>query len=101
MVWDMTTYAFAEGDAPDTVNPSLWRQAKLNNIHGLFEVTDDIYQVRGYDLSNISFIRGKTGRIVIDPLISMEAAVPDEDMVEARARARRLRRRDRGPVNIS
>ncbi len=74
MAWDMTAYAFVEGEAPDTVNPSLWRQAKLNNIHGLFEVTDDIYQVRGYDLSNISFIRGRTGWIVIDPLISMEAA---------------------------
>lgn len=74
MAWDMTTYSFAEGEAPDTVNPSLWRQAKLNNIHGLFEVTADIYQVRGYDLSNISFIRGERGWIVIDPLISMEAA---------------------------
>jgi alkyl sulfatase BDS1-like metallo-beta-lactamase superfamily hydrolase len=74
MAWDMTTYDFEVGDAPDSVNPSLWRQAKLNRIHGLFEVTDGIYQVRGYDLSNISFIRGETGWIVIDPLITVEAA---------------------------
>lgn len=74
VAWDMTGYAFVEGDSPDTVNPSLWRQAKLNNIHGLFEVSKGIYQVRGYDLSNISFIRGETGWIVLDPLISMEAA---------------------------
>jgi alkyl sulfatase BDS1-like metallo-beta-lactamase superfamily hydrolase len=74
IVWDMTKYGFAEGDAPDTVNPSLWRQAKLNMIHGLFEVTEGIYQVRGYDLSNISFVRGETGWIVLDPLITVEAA---------------------------
>ena len=73
-VWDMAAYDFIEGDAPDTVNPSLWRQAKLNNIHGLFEVVDGIYQVRGYDLSNVSFIRGETGWIVLDPLITVEAA---------------------------
>ena len=74
VVWDMTIYGFAEGDAPDTVNPSLWRQAKLNRIHGLFEVCDGIYQARGYDLSNISFIRGDSGWIVLDPLITVEAA---------------------------
>lgn len=74
VAWDMTAYGFAEGDAPDTVNPSLWRQAKLNRIHGLFEVCDGIYQVRGYDLSNISFVRTDRGWIVIDPLITVEAA---------------------------
>jgi alkyl sulfatase BDS1-like metallo-beta-lactamase superfamily hydrolase len=74
VVWDMTTYDFTEGEAPDTVNPSLWRQAKLNKINGLFEVVDGIYQVRGYDLANISFIRGDTGWIVLDPLITIEAA---------------------------
>ena len=74
IAWDMTSYAFAKGDAPDTVNPSLWRQSKLNMFHGLFEVTEGIYQVRGYDLSNISFIRGDTGWIVLDPLITVEAA---------------------------
>ncbi len=74
MAWDMTSYGFTQGDAPATVNPSLWRQAKLNAIHGLFEVAEGIYQVRGYDLANISFIRGETGWIVLDPLITMEAA---------------------------
>jgi alkyl sulfatase BDS1-like metallo-beta-lactamase superfamily hydrolase len=74
IAWDMTSYEFTKGAAPDTVNPSLWRQAKLNMIHGLFEVTDGIYQVRGYDLSNISFVRSDTGWIVLDPLISVESA---------------------------
>ena len=74
--WDMTTFDFIEAGAaaPDTVNPSLWRQAQLNNINGLFEVTEGIYQVRGYDLSNISFIAGESGWIVIDPLITVESA---------------------------
>lgn len=60
--------------APDTVNPSLWRQAQLNNISGLFEVTPDIYQVRGFDLANITFVRGNTGWIIIDVLTTKESA---------------------------
>ncbi len=56
------------------MNPSLWRQAQLNRVHGLFEVTSGLYQVRGFDLSNITFIEGKTGVIVVDPLISAEPA---------------------------
>src|SRR6187455_889830 len=51
-VWDTTAYAFEQGEAPPSANPSLWRQAALNNIHGLFQVADGVYQVRGYDLSN-------------------------------------------------
>ena len=74
IAWDMTGYDFVQGDAPDTVNPSLWRQAKLNGLNGLFEVVDGIYQVRGYDLSNVTFLRGETGWIVIDPLITVESA---------------------------
>jgi alkyl sulfatase BDS1-like metallo-beta-lactamase superfamily hydrolase len=74
VVWDMDAYRFVAGDAPDTVNPSLWRQATLNNEHGLFRVTDRIYQVRGYDISNITFVEGDTGWIVIDPLTSTETA---------------------------
>ncbi|MGI9603775.1 MAG: alkyl/aryl-sulfatase [Acidimicrobiales bacterium] len=74
VVWDMDRFAFIDGDAPDTVNPSLWRQEKLNNRHGLFELTDGIYQVRGYDVSNITFVRGDTGWIVIDPLTTTETA---------------------------
>ncbi|MBI1261998.1 MAG: MBL fold metallo-hydrolase [Rhizobiales bacterium] len=74
--WDMSTFDFIkEGSpAPDTVNPSLWRQAQINSIHGLFEVTRGIYQVRNFDLSNITFIEGDTGYLVIDPLISEEPA---------------------------
>jgi alkyl sulfatase BDS1-like metallo-beta-lactamase superfamily hydrolase len=72
--WSMAAYAFLDGDCPDTVNPSLWRQARLNALHGLFEVTPGIYQVRGFDLSNITFIEGGSGYIVVDPLISAESA---------------------------
>ena len=73
-VWNVPDFAFQEGDAPDSVNPSLWRQAKLNGIHGLFEVADGIYQVRGYDLANMNLIRGDTGWIVIDPMTTRETA---------------------------
>jgi len=73
-VWDIEQYSFVAGEVPDSVHPSLWRQAELNNIHGLFEVVPGIYQVRGYDISNISFIRTDTGWIVIDPLTVAETA---------------------------
>jgi alkyl sulfatase BDS1-like metallo-beta-lactamase superfamily hydrolase len=73
-VWDMPAYGFIEGEAPATVNPSLWRQETLNNIHGLFEVTPGIYQLRGFDLSNMSIIRGETGWILVDPLTTKETA---------------------------
>lgn len=74
LVWSQTAYAFLDSDAPDTANPSLWRDTQLNHIYGLFEVTDGIYQVRGYDMSNVTFIKGNTGWIVIDPLMSVECA---------------------------
>ena len=60
--------------SPDTVHPSLWRQAQVMTISGLFKVTDKIYQIRGYDLSNITFLEGKDGVTIIDPLISQETA---------------------------
>lgn len=66
--------------APDTVNPSLWRQSQLNGISGLFKVTDRMYQVRGQDVSNITFIEGDSGIIVIDPLISAPAAKASLDL---------------------
>lgn len=68
--WDINKYDFIEQGSvnPDTVNPSLWRQAQLNNIHGLFEVAPKVWQARGYDISNITFIEGDTGWVVIDPL---------------------------------
>lgn len=74
LVWSQAAYAFLENDAPDTANPSLWRNAQLNHISGLFEVTDGIYQVRGYDMTNITFIKGDTGWIIVDPLMSVECA---------------------------
>ncbi|MCQ2427753.1 MAG: MBL fold metallo-hydrolase [Clostridia bacterium] len=73
-VWSQSAYAFLEKDAPDTANPSLWRNAQLNHIYGLFEVTDGIYQVRGYDMTNITFIKGETGWIIVDPLMSVECS---------------------------
>ena len=74
LVWDLPANEFIKGEAPGSVNPSLWRQARLNNIHGLFEVTQGIYQLRGYDLSNMTIIEGKTGWIIVDPLTARETA---------------------------
>ena len=75
VVWDLSQYEFLEkSEPPDSVNPSLWRQARVNNIHGLFEVTDGMYQVRGFDVANITIIEGKTGLIIIDPLMTSETA---------------------------
>ena len=74
VVWNLDQYAFLNTDAPDTVNPALWRQAQLNLAAGLFQVTDHIYQIRGLDLSVVTFIEGDTGYIVIDPLVSQETA---------------------------
>ncbi len=75
VVWSLRDYAFLRGEeAPPTVNPSLWRHARLNMHHGLFQVADRIYQVRGFDLSNLTIIEGERGVIVIDPLISTEVA---------------------------
>ncbi|NUP36529.1 MAG: MBL fold metallo-hydrolase [Streptomyces sp.] len=73
-VWDLGAYGFLEGDCPDTANPSLWRQGRLAARHGLFEVTEGIYQVRGFDLSNMTVVEGDRGVLVIDPLISAETA---------------------------
>jgi alkyl sulfatase BDS1-like metallo-beta-lactamase superfamily hydrolase len=74
VVWNLEAYSYLDGEAPDTVNPSLWRQAQLCARHGLFEVTDGIYQVRGMDISNMTIVEGDAGVIVIDPLISAETA---------------------------
>ena len=73
-VWDMAPFAFETGECPPTVNPSLWRQAQLNSRHGLFEVTAGVFQVRGFDISNVTFIEGERGYLVIDPLTSAEPA---------------------------
>ncbi|KAF1052884.1 MAG: putative alkyl/aryl-sulfatase YjcS [Stenotrophomonas maltophilia] len=80
-MWNRQAYDFLDDKpAPDTVNPSLWRIAQLNNIAGLFQVSERIYQVRGLDLSNMTLIEGDSGLIVIDPLISAETARAGLDM---------------------
>ena len=73
-MWESDSYAFLSGDAPTSVNPSLWRQSTLVAKQGLYEVVEGLYQVRGLDLSNITFVEGDEGVIVIDPLISTETA---------------------------
>lgn len=74
VVWDNDTYAFLNGPAPASVHPGLWRQSTLAAKHGLYEVVPGIYQVRGLDISNVTFVETDTGIIVIDPLISTEVA---------------------------
>jgi alkyl sulfatase BDS1-like metallo-beta-lactamase superfamily hydrolase len=74
VIWDFDRFRFVEGDAPPTVNPSLWRHARLNKTIGLFKVVDGIYQLRGFDLANITLIEGKTGWIVLDGLSCRETA---------------------------
>jgi alkyl sulfatase BDS1-like metallo-beta-lactamase superfamily hydrolase len=74
VAWTMRDHAFIQGESPDTVNPSLWRMSTLNKVHGLFKVTERIYQVRGFCLANVTFVEGDTGIIVIDPLTFEEHA---------------------------
>jgi alkyl sulfatase BDS1-like metallo-beta-lactamase superfamily hydrolase len=74
VVWDLSAYDFLNAPPPATVNPSLWRQAQLLSKSGLFKVSDHIWQVRGFDISNITFVKGDTGWIVIDPLTTVEVA---------------------------
>jgi len=90
-IWDEQEYSFLKAEAPDTVNPSLWRQAQLNREHGLFQVAPSVFQVRGYDLANLTLIRGSEGFIAIDPLTSAETA----------AAALALARRHFGKVEIT
>jgi alkyl sulfatase BDS1-like metallo-beta-lactamase superfamily hydrolase len=71
---DFDAFKFVAGQAPDTVNPSLWRQAILNAQIGLFKVTEGVYQLRGFDIANITLIEGKTGWIVVDALTARETA---------------------------
>ena len=84
VVWDLEeykTFIDLNKSAPPTVNPSLWRNTQLVLLHGLYEVTENIYQIRGYDLTNITFVKGKTGWIVFDPLISPEPAKAALDLI--------------------
>jgi alkyl sulfatase BDS1-like metallo-beta-lactamase superfamily hydrolase len=72
--WDMRNYTFLDGSPVDTVNPSLWRQEQLNNIHGLFKIHPRIYQVRNFDLANMTLVKGSTGWIIIDTMLTRETS---------------------------
>jgi alkyl sulfatase BDS1-like metallo-beta-lactamase superfamily hydrolase len=75
VVWSLKPYAFLDDEAPaPTVNPSLWRQARLNRTHGLFQVSPRIFQVRGFDIANLTFIEGDTGLIALDALTVADTA---------------------------
>ena len=75
VLWNLGEYAFVDGElAPNTVNPSLWRMARLNMANGLFKVTDRLYQLRGFDIANMTVIEGASGLILIDPLTTAEVS---------------------------
>ncbi|MFT7598097.1 MAG: alkyl sulfatase BDS1-like metallo-beta-lactamase superfamily hydrolase [Acidimicrobiales bacterium] len=83
--WDVSRYDFIRNNVepPESVNPSLWRQARLNSNHGLFEVADGMWQARGYDISNITFLRGDTGWVIIDPLTTEATAAACLELANA------------------
>ena len=75
VIWNMDSYSFVkDAESPDSANPSLWRNTKLNANYGLYQVSDDIYQVRGYDISNMTFVRTDNGWIILDCLASSYTA---------------------------
>lgn len=84
-VIDLSSHDFvhASADAPSTVHPSLWRHAQVNHHHGLFEVVEGVYQVRGFDLANVTLIESDTGVIVVDPLSFVETAQAAMDLYRA------------------
>jgi alkyl sulfatase BDS1-like metallo-beta-lactamase superfamily hydrolase len=82
-VWNLDAYSFVSGPAPETVNPSLWRHMSHLKRHGIFEVTKNVWQVRGFDVSNMTVIRGATGWIIIDPLTTVEAATAAMELVNS------------------
>ena len=82
--WDLQSYGDLNRDAPDTVNPSLWRNTQLNAKAGLFEVCDGIYQVRGFDMANTTFIRTNHGWIVFDVLMCKENMKAAKELMENR-----------------
>ena len=82
--WDLQSYGDLNRDAPDTVNPSLWRNTQLNAKAGLFEVCDGIYQVRGFDMANTTFIRTDHGWIVFDVLMCKENMKAAKELMEER-----------------
>src|SRR6266446_4508421 len=75
VVWSLEPYGFlSDAEAPPTVDPSLWRQSRLNMNHGIFEVVPGVYQIRGLDIANMTLIEGERGVIVVDTLTSIEGA---------------------------
>ena len=82
VAWDMERYEFLESDDIDSIHPSMLRQSRLNMNFGLYEVIPGIYQVRGFDLANITFIKGKTGWIVFDPLTAAETSRAAKELVD-------------------
>lgn len=84
VIWSQAAYNFLDDyeEAPDTVNPSLWENTKNNHAYGLFEVCDGIYQVRGYDMANLTVIEGDTGWIIFDPLMSIECSQAAMQLIE-------------------
>ena len=84
VIWSQEAYRFVDDfeEVPDTVNPSLWENTKNNHVYGLFEVMEGIYQVRGYDMANLTLIEGDTGWIVYDTLMCVECAQAAMQLVE-------------------
>ncbi len=84
VIWSQKAYSFVDNytECPDTVNPSLWENTKNNHAYGLFEVCENIYQVRGYDMANLTLIRSDSGWIVFDPLMSVECTQAAMQLVE-------------------
>ncbi|MFB7758378.1 MBL fold metallo-hydrolase, partial [Streptomyces sp. NPDC056121] len=80
VVWNFDDTAFLDEDCPDTVHPNLWRQSQLSARAGLFEVTEGVFQARGFDLSNMTLIEGDHGVVVVDPLASAETAAAALDL---------------------
>ncbi len=74
VVWELESYGFLDGEPPASADPNLWKQAQLGRIAGLFELAPGLYQLRGFDLSNMHVVEGREGIVVIDPLISAETA---------------------------
>lgn len=87
-VWNVAAYGFVSGPAPDTVNPSLWREMTNLKRNGLFEVAPGVWQVRGFDISNMTVIKGATGWILVDPLTSRETAAAALELVNQQLGAR-------------
>lgn len=81
VAWDPAWFEFLNAECPETANPSLWRHAQLNAKHGLFEVTQGVWQVRGCDYANMTIIRGQTGWILVDPLMTRESAAAALELV--------------------